>query len=271
MFNKDMLRNYWQKDISKTFAASIFAHLIVILLFMIFHIGFDFTPPDFAEVAFVSGESLLSSTAYAQAGQQQFDNEQRLLQEDPLHNEKQENDVVQIPKRRMLENERPQLNVRDSNKQVPAEAPTNLPAKRDAFAEDRSVLPAIGDRTRNAKLRPGVTRMQGTEKESPSAFEGTGSYADQPFQIEGEAAQRQILYKKIPEYPSGLQSEATVKVQFSVLPDGSVGEMIPLIKGNATLENLTLNAFRQWRFNPLSPNAPQRITKGVITFRYLLK
>ena len=100
---------------------------------------------------------------------------------------------------------------------------------------------------------------------------GTAGETDLPFKIEGEASQRSILHKVIPQYPQGLQSEAVVKVQFSVLADGTVGKMVPVIKGNATLENITLDALRQWRFNPLPANTPQREVEGIITFRYILR
>ncbi|MDZ7261640.1 MAG: energy transducer TonB [candidate division KSB1 bacterium] len=80
-----------------------------------------------------------------------------------------------------------------------------------------------------------------------------------------------MISKVIPEYPEGLQQEAVVKIRFTVLPNGLVGEMVPLLKGDATLEKLTLDAFRQWRFNPLPPDVPQNPEQGVITFRYLLR
>jgi hypothetical protein len=47
--------------------------------------------------------------------------------------------------------------------------------------------------------------------------------------------------------------------------------MIPTIKSDATLEKITLDALRQWRFNPLPSFEQQRSEKGIITFRYLLK
>ena len=80
-----------------------------------------------------------------------------------------------------------------------------------------------------------------------------------------------MVNRVIPQYPENLQKQATVKISFTVLPNGHVGEMIPVIKSDALLEKITLDAFRQWRFNALPADAPQRVERGMITFRYLLK
>ena len=49
----------------------------------------------------------------------------------------------------------------------------------------------------------------------------------------------------------------------------------PIVQKNVAtleaLESITLTALRQWRFNPIQSNAPQREVEGVITFRYILK
>ena len=89
-----------------------------------------------------------------------------------------------------------------------------------------------------------------------------------PYNIEGQAANRVVTYKIIPKYPEGLQKQATVKISFTILANGQVGEMRPLIRADARLEKITLDAFRQWRFNPVTGD---RKETGVITFRYLLK
>ena len=92
-----------------------------------------------------------------------------------------------------------------------------------------------------------------------------------PYTITGDAANRTVLNQKIPQYPPGLQKEAVVRIRFTVLPDGRLGQMIPVQKGDPQLEEITLKALRQWRFNPLSPTAEQKNVTGIITFRYELQ
>lgn len=64
---------------------------------------------------------------------------------------------------------------------------------------------------------------------------------------------------------------AAVRIRFTVLADGRVGSAILAQKGEARLEKVALDAFRQWRFNSFPASAGNRVEQGVITFRFLLK
>ena len=79
------------------------------------------------------------------------------------------------------------------------------------------------------------------------------------------------IVQVLPEYPPGLQREAVVKIRFWVLPDGRVGTMIPVRKGDPKLEEITMKAIRQWRFNAIPASEEQRNVEGVITFVYKLQ
>jgi TonB family protein len=68
-----------------------------------------------------------------------------------------------------------------------------------------------------------------------------------------------------------VQREAIIKIKFTVLPNGLVGSAILLQKGDTKLENLTLEAFKTWRLNPLPSYASQVAQSGVITFRFKLR
>lgn len=102
-----------------------------------------------------------------------------------------------------------------------------------------------------------LNSLIGDMEESPSAY----------F-LEGEIRQRTILNEVIPEYPEGLQRNATVRVQFDVHPNGRVGEMVIIKKDEPVLEELSLESLSQWRFNPIPQDVVQ---KGIITFIYRLK
>jgi hypothetical protein len=73
------------------------------------------------------------------------------------------------------------------------------------------------------------------------------------------------------DYPEGLYKEIDIKLKFSILPDGTVGTIIPQTKADTKLENAAINSLRQWRFEPLSPNQKQSEQTAVIVFPYRLQ
>ena len=99
--------------------------------------------------------------------------------------------------------------------------------------------------------------------------EGTGKFG---FEIDfGGKGKRRIYSYILPAYPDGVAKEIDVKLRFSILPDGTVGRIIPLIKADARLENAAINSLRQWRFEPLDNNQKQIEQTAVITFPYRLQ
>ena len=92
------------------------------------------------------------------------------------------------------------------------------------------------------------------------------------FEIEGEVESRKILSNTLPEYPTGLNKNARIKIAFEVLPDGSVSAtgMVPVRKENAVLEELAMNSLKLWRFSPL-PEGNNQHQKGIITFVFRVK
>lgn len=91
------------------------------------------------------------------------------------------------------------------------------------------------------------------------------------FTLSGEISKRSLVWKALPQYPEGLQKEVILKFRFSVSPEGSVSEITPLVKGDPTLERLTISSLSQWRFSPLPKEAPQLSQEGIITFIYRLE
>lgn len=136
------------------------------------------------------------------------------------------------------------------------------------------------DRVQGSISQDAIDLSAARIKEQPMALAGDdfldrlntliGESSDSPsaYFLEGEIQQRTILKEVIPEYPEGLQRNATVEIQFNVYPDGRVGEMIIVKKDEAILEELSLESLSQWRFNPIPQDVVQ---KGKITFIYQLK
>lgn len=84
----------------------------------------------------------------------------------------------------------------------------------------------------------------------------------------GGGGNRTVLHKKIPTYPPGVQTSGQIKIQFTVMPDGTVGKMVPKQKADPRLERAAMEALRQWRFNPLKDNI---VMVGTITLSFKLR
>ncbi len=82
---------------------------------------------------------------------------------------------------------------------------------------------------------------------------------------------RRLLSGRIPRYPEGTDKELPVTLQFSVLPDGSVTNIIPLYRSDELLEREAVSALQTWRFDPLPPQFEQKPQNGRITFNFILK
>ncbi len=88
--------------------------------------------------------------------------------------------------------------------------------------------------------------------------------------IKGPAGKREILYR--PEIPQvKLEREGEVELKFWVLPDGSVGSVFPLLRGDAELERIAINYMKQWRFNPLDEGGSTFEQWGTITVKFRLE
>ena len=242
---------------------SIVLHLMALLLFFLIKLNFLPEIPEFTEITFVSGTSrLFASPPPGQAATTPTTEDEN----------DEASEIVNLPIRKMLEDEQPELKVADEEKQIPDEDTQTIPAidhanHRTDLAESLLEIPQNDEKV-TANPSEGMTA---DDKLLPSTSVATESSGETPYQIEGQAASRSVVNRVIPQYPENLQKQATIKISFTVLPNGHVGEMIPVIKSDALLEKIALDAFRQWRFNALPADAPQRVERGVITFRYLLK
>ena len=98
---------------------------------------------------------------------------------------------------------------------------------------------------------------------------GTGSFG---YGIDwGGQGQRKIYSYIVPSYPEGVEKEIDIRLKFTIMPDGTVGNIIPLIKADTRLESSAINSLRQWRFEPLAPGQKQMEQTAVIVFPYRLR
>lgn len=116
----------------------------------------------------------------------------------------------------------------------------------------------------------------------PAALPNVSAIARRParaarplFQITGPLANRPVLFKQIPEYPSWAEAkgiQAAVTLQFTVSPEGDVRNniMVARTSGFPSLDQLAVEALKQWRFQPL-PEDQVRDEVGAITFTFAVR
>ena len=129
--------------------------------------------------------------------------------------------------------------------------------------KDKEVSIASKTESKEETIDEATTEGQG------NISEGEGSFG---YDIDwGGKGKRRIYSFSIPTYPEGVQKEVDIRLRFTILHDGTVGTIIPQTKADTKLENAAINALRQWRFEPLSPNQKQAEQTAVIVFPYRLQ
>ena len=89
--------------------------------------------------------------------------------------------------------------------------------------------------------------------------------------IEGPAAARKVVFRPPPPKVKLAESSGDIKLRFWVLPDGTVGRVLPMRKGSAYLEGVAVNHMKRWRFSPLVKGEPRREEWGSVVYRFRVK
>ncbi len=112
-----------------------------------------------------------------------------------------------------------------------------------------------------ASLREAANEKERAEKVLPETA---------TLDIRGPAASRKVSY--IPPPPQVKVSVAAdVLLKFWVLPDGTVGRVVPLVKGDTPVDLAAINHIKRYRFNPLPKDVPQMEMWGVIPVKSVLR
>ena len=88
--------------------------------------------------------------------------------------------------------------------------------------------------------------------------------------IKGPVASRRLLYTPPPPRVK-ISVETEVVLKFWVRPDGTVGRVIPLRKGDARLEAAGMEYLKGCLFEPLPPEAPQVEQWGTLSVKSVLR
>ena len=141
--------------------------------------------------------------------------------------------------------------------------------------EDKNIITPNEESTEKDVKLTQTEKNRDVDKPSKSSSSVIGAGGEGPagfgYDIDfGGKGIRKIYSYIIPQYPEGVAKEIDVKLKFTILPDGTVGSIIPLIKADNRLENAAINSLRQWRFEPLPAGKKQFDQTAVIVFPFRL-
>jgi hypothetical protein len=250
-------------------AASIVIHLCICALFLNVYYESNIPETDVTEVTFTSYSPEDIPKASPARTQTAMAPERRNT------NVSNRSRVVDLAKRKMLEDELPTLPTDVKDKVMLQENEKRTGIKVDpltGLSKESKIKPGV--------VSPGEREVKGAQSidvgqkiSSRLASEGNVANAKikKPYEISWDSGEREVLNDPLPEFPEGVTKDVVLKIRLTVLPDGTLGSTLPLQKGDATLETVTLQALKKWRFNPLEKSAPQVNQSGVIVFRFVLK
>jgi len=225
---------------SASFFLSVLLHTVIIFILMILNLSFHYETSEYVEVSFGVSTEMGSSGSK--------DSEIEKIEE-----------VAKPEKKSVTESKNKEVNV------------VELPVTQNT-SEENIIKPAekdkevsIENKTRNDEEN--ISNLSSTGQGNEA--EGEGSFG---FDIDwGGKGIRKIYSFTLPGYPKGVKKEIDIKLQFTILPDGTIGTIIPKIKADTRLENAAINSLRQWRFEALSTTQKQVEQKAVIVFPYRLQ
>ena len=229
-----------EKSTGLSYTISIFVHVILIGLFLLINMSFDYLPADYIELSF--GISSQSGSSGAEG-----------------------NLVENIEEISELEM---QSTTEEQNREVNE---VDLPVSENT-SEENIIIPAdeekeISEENNNENTEEVNSNVTSTGQGNESV--GDGSLG---FDIDwGGNGTRKIYSFLLPQYPEGVKKEIDIKLEFTILADGTVGTIIPKMKADTRLENAAINSLRQWRFEALRNNQRQAEQKALIVFPYRLQ
>jgi protein TonB len=228
-----------KKSSGLSYTISFAFHAIVILLFLLINLSFDYIPSEYIELSFGISDQTGSSGAQG--------NKISIIKETPQQSEKEQ-----------------------SKEKNPEVKEVDLPVAINT--EDENVIKPADNEKEIAQERTEIN-TETTVSNSKSSEDGNSSVEGNfGFDIDwGGKGTRKIYSFILPQYPDGVKKEVNIKLQFTILPDGTVGTIIPKMKADTRLENAAINSLRQWRFEALSPNQKQVEQTAVIVFPYRLQ
>jgi len=229
-----------KKSSGISYTISFALHAIAIVLFLLINLSFDYIPSEYVELSFGISDQTGSSGAQG--------NKINIIKETPKASEKEQ-----------------------SKEKNPEVKEVDLPVAINT--EDENVIKPANNEKEVAEERTELN-TETTASNSKMNEEGNNTEVEGNFGFDidwGGKGTRKIYSFILPQYPDGVKKEVNIKLQFTILPDGTVGTIIPKMKADTRLENAAINSLRQWRFEALSQNQKQVEQSAVIVFPYRLQ
>lgn len=264
-----MLKHYLKDEKILSLLGTTFFHILLVCLFILIQIRFNPAVDEYTEVTLAGGfeapplerSDLLAKESLEDFQKFEENNYQTLPEEIDLPERRQ----LTLDEQEILEKIQPQFEKLITPGNIIKKSPESPPAlnRIDDYEptftrREKEMVKGLFKKELDEKL------LQGTQKLDINV--------DRNFEIDWEGEiKREIYQRRLPEFPPDVQREATIKIQFSVLPNGLVGSAILLQKGDNKLENLTVETFKTWRFSPLPDYVDQVQQTGVITFHFKLR
>lgn len=133
-----------------------------------------------------------------------------------------------------------------------------------------AMRPRPDPRVRTAPPRAtGAAKPAGTPR-SVAPHKVTGTVVMGSIQWIG-GGRRKKAAGVLPAFPPGVSTDAQIKVEAVVAPDGRVRSVRPGQKGNAKCEGAAIRAVQRWRFDRLPRGVPQRDQRCVVSFTFNVK
>ena len=223
-----------------SYSASLIFHLILLGIFLLINITISYPPKQYVELSFGKSGKAGSSGAMGT----QVNNVEQKPKIEEKKEAKTKSEVVkkiELPKA---------VNTSDENIIHPAEKKKEKVDKTKSEEKE----------TTNSEV---ATQGRGNKSNSNGSF---------GYDIDwGGKGQRKIYSYNLPAYPEGVDKEIDIRLKFTIMPDGTVGTIIPLTKADTRLENAAINSLKQWRFEALDPSQRQAQQTAVIVFPYRLQ
>lgn len=182
---------------------------------------------------------------------------------------------VDLPTRRMTEYDVNRIPIESQGQLTKSGQEDRIYTKRGTIHGIKDNLSSLDDKMYNA-VKPGNKPSDKSVGQKVDAIAIPGQKGgdvkfEKPYEISWEGVVRDVLYEPLPVYPEGLDKEARIQFKITVLPNGTIGDIIPLQKADATLELVTMKALRLWKISKLKPSDPQLNQTAKITFRFVLQ
>jgi len=250
------------KEDKKGWVGSVLLHVALAVVFLLWRIDVAETETEFLEVSWGSFTGVPVQTAQASApssrpaGVPQTQIKSSTPVDLPLRQPSAESDILPLPRtRKSSVDDRP----RASNIQV-----------AEAIHGEKGSGVAAGEKERYS--------TEGGEGDGkPGGLLSSGGEGTEVGQSVGYSVQwggggtRKLLTGDLPEYPEGVNTQAQIKLEAVVHPNGRVRSVRPVQKADTRLEDAALKEVQLWVFEPLGQSVPQRDQTCVITFNFVLR